>query len=82
MTEKTVVEEKPRRRRPPQPLPFAQRKTCTIRMASDFSGIGRSGLYRFMDAGRLKSLKVGKRRLVDVASLLELLHAADKGAAA
>jgi hypothetical protein len=35
-----------------------------------------------MDAGRLKSLKVGKRRLVDVASLLELLHAADKGAAA
>lgn len=32
-------------------------------------GIGRSGVYELLNAGKLKSVKIGSRRLVTVASV-------------
>jgi hypothetical protein len=57
------------------PLPFNQRETCSIRAASEASGLGRSKIYQMIAAGRLKTVKVDKRHLVVIASLLELLRA-------
>jgi excisionase family DNA binding protein len=59
----------------PQSIPFNQRETCSVRMASEVTGIGRSKLYQMFDDGRIKSVKVDKRRLVVVSSLLDLLRA-------
>jgi excisionase family DNA binding protein len=41
--------------------------------ASKFTGLGRTFLYSLMDAGRLKYVKLGKRRLIPRAELRRLL---------
>jgi excisionase family DNA binding protein len=41
--------------------------------ASKFTGLGRTFLYGLMDAGRLKYVKLGKRRLIPRAELRRLL---------
>ena len=47
--------------------------TATIRDFSRISGLGRTSIYQLIDAGDLQSVKIGKRRLVIVASYLDLL---------
>lgn len=42
---------------------------CTIPEALALTGIGRSFLYERFADGSIRSVKAGKRRLVDVASL-------------
>jgi predicted DNA-binding transcriptional regulator AlpA len=54
-------------------IPFAQRISCTIPEACQASGLGRTKIYAAISDGRLKSVKVDKRRLVIVASLVRLL---------
>ena len=46
---------------------------CSIKEAISASGLPRSTLYELMAAGKLDSVKIGKRRLIRVASLEQLL---------
>jgi excisionase family DNA binding protein len=55
-------------------LPFAERVACTVNEACQASGLGRTTIYAKIADGTLKSTKVGERRLVFVASLLEMLR--------
>jgi hypothetical protein len=50
------------------------RITGTLREASQVSGLSRSSLLRRAEEGRLKTVRVGGRRLVVWASLRELLN--------
>ena len=43
--------------------------TVTVEVAVKLSSLGRTLLYELMNSGHIKSIKVGKRRLVNVASL-------------
>jgi excisionase family DNA binding protein len=51
-------------------IPFFQKITCTIQDACLFSGLGRTKIYEEIANGRIEATKVGRRRLVVVASLL------------
>ncbi len=55
-------------------IPFMQRPTCTIEEACRASGVGRTKFYELIKAGDLKMVSVGRRRLVQVPSLLKLLR--------
>ncbi|WP_410051266.1 helix-turn-helix domain-containing protein [Bradyrhizobium sp. SZCCHNR1011] len=55
-------------------LPFVQRLTCTINEACEVTGLGRTKLYELIGTGLLTTTTVGRRRLVHVSSLQELLH--------
>lgn len=57
-------------------IPFAQRISCTIPEACEATGIGRTKLYEEMDAGRVATTTVGRRRLVLVRTLLHLIDPA------
>jgi excisionase family DNA binding protein len=54
----------------PVPEPF----TMTVANASIYTGIGRTTLFRLIENGTLESVKVGKKRLIYVASLRHLLE--------
>jgi excisionase family DNA binding protein len=76
------------RRYDPKPadVPFEQRPSCTIREACRATGLSRTTLYERMAAGELKTTTVGRRRLVNVPSLMHLVGAgssqnSDTGAA-
>jgi excisionase family DNA binding protein len=47
--------------------------TVDVLEACKFTGLGRTFLYGLMDAGRLKYVKLGKRRLIPRAELRRLL---------
>lgn len=50
--------------------------TVTVRDALDLVGIGRTHLYKLIAAGRVTTVKVGRRRLIHVASLKILVSGA------
>lgn len=50
-----------------------ERLAVGVEEAADMLGIGRSSVFALMNAGALKSLKVGKRRLIAVAELRAFL---------
>ena len=52
--------------------------TVTVEDAMRLSSLGRSYLYECLADGRIASVKVGKRRLVNVASLKAFLTAPEK----
>jgi excisionase family DNA binding protein len=54
-------------------IPFAERLSCTIEEACQATGLGRTKLYEMMDAGHVQTTHVGKRRLVLVPSLVQLV---------
>ena len=56
--------------------------TTTIAGAIKLSGIGRTTIYRLIKSGELQSTIVGRRRLVVVASLRDLLGVPGNSAAA
>jgi excisionase family DNA binding protein len=64
-----------RARQRAETVPFKDRVTCTIPEACAASGLGRSSIYEAINDERLKTLKIGRRRLVIVASLLKWLEA-------
>jgi excisionase family DNA binding protein len=53
----------------------------TVAHACRFAGVGRTFLYGLMDAGRLRYVKLGKRRLIPRAELRRLLAEGVVGAA-
>ena len=63
-------------------LPFRERLTCTIDVASEATGIGRSKLYEMMDRGEIATVKHERQRLIKVRSLVALLDPPDTAAAA
>lgn len=62
-----------RPRTPTKDIPFMQRPTCTIKEACKAVGMGRTKFYELIKGGEIKITPVGRRRLVQVPSLLEFL---------
>lgn len=58
-------------------IPFRQRPTCTIKEACSASGLGRTKFYELIKGGQLTIISIGRRRLVQVPSLLKLLRLED-----
>ena len=59
-----------------------QRRVLRVEEAAELLGVGRSLAYDLIRDGRLRSFKVGSRRLVPVAAvdeLLDTLGGADNG---
>jgi len=54
-------------------LPFAQRLTCTVAEACEVTGLGRTKIYELIGNGRVTTTTVGRRRLVIVQALLDLV---------
>jgi hypothetical protein len=57
-------------------IPFRERITCTLIEAEQATGISRPQLYRLIAAGKVETTKNGRRRLVLVRSILDLLEPA------
>jgi excisionase family DNA binding protein len=79
--------EEDRRRLPGSPLspandrdgkvvPFRERLSCTVDEACIVTGLGRTKIYELIGSGQLITTTIGRRRLVIVRSLLELVDAA------
>jgi excisionase family DNA binding protein len=58
----------------PARIPFAQRLTCTIAEACEVTGLGRTKLYELIGHGRITTTTIGRRRLVQIRSLLSLIE--------
>jgi excisionase family DNA binding protein len=56
-------------------IAFGDRPTCTVRQATEATGLGRSTIYQRIAAKELATHKLGRRRLIDVKSLLKLVGA-------
>ncbi len=52
---------------------FTERPTCSIAEACRAVGIGRTKLYELIDEELVESVKIGRRRLVRIPSLLHYL---------
>jgi excisionase family DNA binding protein len=63
---------------PPTSLPFAQKATCTVEQARQATGLSRTFIYERIADGKLRSVTVGRRRLINVASLLSLVGAGEE----
>lgn len=50
--------------------------TCSVKDAARAIGIGHVTLYKLINAGKLDTVKVGKRRLIKVDSIHKLVEAA------
>ncbi|HEY8032039.1 MAG TPA: helix-turn-helix domain-containing protein [Methylocella sp.] len=57
-------------------IPFENRLAISIDEAVKVSGLGRSSVYQLMNSGEIETAKIGKRRLVLVASLKKLIEGA------
>ncbi|NYH94541.1 helix-turn-helix domain-containing protein [Novosphingobium marinum] len=51
--------------------------TVSISKAAELTSLHRATLYRAMESGKLRSFKVGSRRLIDVQSLREFVGVAE-----
>ena len=58
-------------------IPFENRLAISIDEAVTVSGLGRSSVYQLMNSGEIETAKIGKRRLVLVASLKKLIEHAN-----
>ncbi len=56
----------------PERLSYTTDEACTV------TGLNRNALYRAMNAGLLKTFKVGKRRMVSARALREFIEAREK----
>ncbi|PZU27393.1 MAG: ethanolamine utilization protein EutA [Stenotrophomonas sp.] len=58
----------------------SERLSYTTDEACASTGLNRNALYRAMNAGQLKTFKVGKRRMVSARALREFIEAREKEA--
>jgi hypothetical protein len=56
-------------------IPFRERVTCTVPEALRATGLGRTKLYELIGQETVQTLKIGRRRLIIVDSLLSLIPA-------
>jgi excisionase family DNA binding protein len=54
-------------------FPFRERLSCTVDEACAVTGLGRTKLYELIGSGQLITTTIGRRRLIIVRSLLELV---------
>ena len=54
--------------------PFRERLGCSIREATEVCPIGETKLRELMAKGRLKYTKLGKRVIINVPSLIQLIE--------
>jgi excisionase family DNA binding protein len=54
----------------------ASKITCSVREATELTGLGRTTIYSLLAEGRITSTHVGTKRLIHVDSLRRLLEAA------
>lgn len=54
-------------------VPFRERFSCTVDEACAVTGLGRTKLYELIGSGQLITTTIGRRRLVIVRSLFELV---------
>jgi excisionase family DNA binding protein len=54
-------------------MQFTDRVTCSVREACEASSLGRTKIYEAIADGRLDSVRVDRRRLIRIASLLKFL---------
>jgi excisionase family DNA binding protein len=50
--------------------------TCSVRQATELTGLGKTTLYALLAEGKITSTRVGTKRLIHVDSLRRLLEAA------
>jgi hypothetical protein len=64
-------------------VPFSERRWCSVRHATQYSGKGKTKVHEELSAGRIESKLEGGRRLVSVPSLIARCECAgpDKGRA-
>ncbi len=64
-----------------RPDPAAPERLLSVAQTAEITGLGRTRLYAELDAGRLRSLKVGRRRLVPAGAIGEYVAAqsSDRG---
>jgi hypothetical protein len=55
-------------------FPFSERISCTVPVACEATGLGRSKLYQLIGAGRIEKKKIDGRTLITIASLRSLIH--------
>jgi excisionase family DNA binding protein len=60
----------------PPPRVDVPDRLLDVKEAAAALGIGRSTIYQELDAGRLRSLKVGRRRLVPSSATTEYINGA------
>ena len=56
-----------------QPIPFPERIACTVEDAAEATSLSRSRLYKLIAAGTIRTVNVGRRRLVLVRSLMRFV---------
>jgi excisionase family DNA binding protein len=59
-----------------------EKRLFSVENIMQMLGIGRTKVYQEMDSGRLRSVKVGRRRLVSAAALEEFINQLESGAGA
>lgn len=59
--------------------PAGERLAVSTSEAARLTGIGRTTLYEAIGSGALRSLKIGKRRLITVEALRDWLGALEQG---
>jgi excisionase family DNA binding protein len=64
------------------PIPFRERISCTVLEAVAATGIPKPTIYDAIAAGRLECVKVGKRSLILVNSLEQLVNSGSSQAEA
>ncbi len=57
-------------------ISFRDRVTATILDTSAATGLGRTKIYELIKQGRIRTTKVGKRTLLNVPSVLNVVEAA------
>lgn len=58
----------------PDEIPFRERLSCTVKDACERTGLGRTKFEEMMRLGAVETIKIGRRRLVLVRSLLKLIE--------
>ncbi len=57
---------------------FDERPTCSVAEACTASGLGKTKFYELMGEGAFETIRIGRRRLVRVPSLLGFLSRAEQ----
>src|SRR5215472_471906 len=70
----------PRRSRVPR-IAFQDRLGCSVREAADVTSLSLSRIWQLMDQGVLIRRKIGRRRIIEVSSVLKLMRGEDTAVA-
>jgi excisionase family DNA binding protein len=60
-------------------IAFSERLTCSVAEASEAIGLSRSKIYELISGGAVRSVTIGRRRLVSVPSLQQLTGSPSHG---